>query len=377
VSERRRIVLGATLAGVPGQGGAAWAVLQWALGLRRLGHEVVLVEQVEPGRFSDTAPAFDALTRAYGVRAALIDGAGAAAGLSRFELRRAVTGADLLLNLSGVLRDDRVLAGAARRVFVDLDPAFTQLWHTAEGIDLGLDRHEAFVTVGGCVGRAGCEVPTCGRQWIPTPPPVVLEHWPLAGGTGGGRLTTVAHWRSYGSIHHDGVHYGQKAHSLRPLLGLPAATGAAFRLALGIHPEERDDLAALRRDGWELVDPVRAAGTPGAYQAFVQGSWAEFGLAKLGYVQARCGWFSDRSVCYLASGRPVVAQDTGFGAWLPAGDGVFAFHDADGVTAAVESLRTDYGRHRRAARELAEEVFRADRVLVPLLDRLAETVSCA
>jgi hypothetical protein len=367
VSDRQRIVLGATLAGVPGQGGAAWAVLQWALGLRRLGHEVVLVEQVDSERFSATTAAFHALTRAYGVRGALIDGAGAVAGLSRFELRRAVTGADLLLNLSGVLRDERVLAAATRRVFVDLDPAFTQLWHAVEGIDLGLDQHDTFVTVGGCVGRPGCEVPTCGKRWIPTPPPVVLEHWPLAGGTGGGRLTTVAHWRSYGSIRHDGVHYGQKAHSLRELIDLPSRASGPFELALGIHPDECADLAALARGGWRLVDPGTAAATPSAYAAFVRDSWAEIGIAKQGYVVSRCGWFSDRSVCYLASGRPVVAQDTGFGAWLPSGTGVIPFASAEEAAAAIGQLRGDYGRHQRAARELAEAVFDSDRVLGELL----------
>jgi hypothetical protein len=367
VSERLRIVLGATLAGVPAQGGAAWAVLQWALGLQRLGHEIVLVEQVDPERFVATAPGFRKLAGAFGLRAALIDGRGAVAGLSADELRRALTGADLLLNLSGVLRDDALLGAVARRAFIDLDPAFTQLWHLAEGIDLGLDRHNAFVTVGGCVGRSGCDVPTCGRQWITTPPPVVLARWPVVRGTGGGRLTTIAHWRSYGSIHYGGVHYGQKAHSLRPLIDLPARDPGPFELALGIHPAERGDLAALAGGGWRLVDPRSVAATPEAYAAFVRGSWAEIGIAKQGYVVSRCGWFSDRSVCYLASGRPVVAQDTGFGAWLPIGDGVLPFTTAEQAAAAIGELRGDYGRHSRAARELAEAVFDSDRVLGELL----------
>jgi hypothetical protein len=260
-----------------------------------------------------------------------------------------------------------VLAAARRRVFVDLDPAFTQLWHAAEGVDLGLDRHDRFVTVGRAIGTAGCDVPTCGRTWITTPQPIVLAHWPVAGASADDALTAVGHWRSYGSIHHRGVHYGQKAHALRPLLGLPARSGARFRMALGIHAAERDDLTALRDHGWELVDPDAAAGTPGRYRAFIQGSWAEFGLAKLGYVASRCGWFSDRSLCYLASGRPVIAQDTGFGAWLPTGAGLFAFRDAGDVVAAIDALRCGYQRHRRAARELVETVFDSDRVLPELL----------
>ena len=367
MSDRRRIVVGARLAGVPDQGGAAWAVLQWALGLQRLGHEVVLVEQVEPERLPATARAFRGLTRGHGLRGAVIDGRGAVAGMNRRELDRAVGGADLLLNLSGVVRDDTVLGGVGRRVFVDLDPAFTQLWHSAEGIDLGLDRHDAFVTIGGCVGRGGCSVPTCGRQWITTLPPVVLDRWPVAEGAGGGRLTTVGHWRSYGSIQHGSVHYGQRAHSLRGLIDLPLRAGGRFELALGIHPAERADLAALAGGGWRLVEPRSVAGSPSAYAAFVRGSWAEIGIAKQGYVVSRCGWFSDRSVCYLASGRPVVAQDTGFGAWLPSGEGVLSFSTAEEAAEAIGELRGHYLRHRRAARELAEALFHSDRVLPELL----------
>jgi hypothetical protein len=363
---RLRIAVAGMVARDAHQGGAIWAVLQYALGLRGLGHDVVLLEEVADDRLADTAPRFAAITRAFGLRGAL-------AGRPSGRLIGSFGGADLLLNLSGTLTSEALLEACATRAYVDLDPGFTQLWHATGEADMGFDRHDRFVTIGRGIGG---RIPDCGREWIFTPQPIALGHWPVADAATDGALTTVGHWRAYGSVHYGGVHYGQKAHSLRPLLGLPAATGERFRLALGIHPDERGDLAALRREGWELVDPVAAAGTPSAYREFVQSSWAEFGLAKLGYLEAGNGWFSDRSVCYLASGRPVVAQDTGFGSWLPCGEGVLAFCDGRDVAAAVESLRTDYPRHRRAAREIAEEVFRADRVLVPLLDRLAEAVPC-
>lgn len=365
-----RIVVAGMLAAVPRQGGATWAVLQYVLGLRRLGHEVIVVEEVEPEGFAAVAERFAALAGEFelGPHAALIErGTGATAGLQRADLLRAATGADLLLNISGALTDEAVLAAVRVRVFVDLDPAFTQLWHAAEGVDMGFDRHDRFVTIGREIGRPGCDVPTCDRAWITTPQPIVLDHWPPAGEVVHDGLTTVGHWRAYGSIHHDGVHYGQKAHALRPLIDIPQRARAPFLLALGIHPDERDDLAALDRHGWRLLDPAAVAGTPADYRAFVQGSWAEFGIAKLGYVVSRCGWFSDRSLCYLASGRPVIAQDTGFGSWLPTGEGLFAFSTADDVAAAVDALRADYPRHRRAARELAEAVFDSDRVLPELL----------
>ena len=372
--ERLSIVLGGMLAGVPRQGGASWAVLQYLLGLRRLGHDVLLLEPVDagPGGLpgSPAATYFDSVVGCFGLRgsAALIDaGGGRPYGLDQAAVARFCARADLLLNLSGVLDDDDLLGAIGVRAFVDLDPGFTQLWEAVEGIDMGFGRHNRFVTVGRSVGAPDCAVPTCGRRWITTPQPVVLEHWPVAEETVSERLTTVGHWRAYGSIEHGGVHYGQKAHSLRPLIDLPGRLGVALEPALAIHPEETRDLAALTEAGWRLLDPDAAAGTPARYRSFVRGSWAEFGLAKAGYVAAGCGWFSDRSVCYLASGRPVIAQDTGFGAHLPTGTGLLAFDDADDVVAAVDSLRSDYGRHRRAAREIAESVFDSDRVLGELL----------
>jgi hypothetical protein len=360
------IILSGMLAGVPRQGGASWAVLQYLLGLRRLGHRVVFVEPVDDlGR---SAPYLRELAGAFGLSAALVDrDSGDTAGISRARLLEVAEGADLLLNLAGVMTDEEILERIPVRAFVDLDPAFTQLWHDAEGLDLGLDRHNRFVTIGQALGSAGCAIPTCGRTWITTPPPIVLEHWPVADTLPSDALTTIGHWRAYGSIDHRGIRYGQKAHSLRPLFDAPARAGARFALALGIHPDETSDLDALRRHGWELIDPDLAAGTPRRYRDFVQRSWAEFGLAKEGYVRSSCGWFSDRSLCYLASGRPVLAQDTGFSRYVPTGEGLIAFRTAEDLAAGVESLRCRYEHHRHAARAIAAELFDSDRVLSRLL----------
>jgi hypothetical protein len=276
----------------------------------------------------------------------------------------------VLLNISGALDDEETLSQAATRVFVDVDPAFTQLWYQIEDIDPGFDQHEHFVTIGRWIGTSKAAVPTCGRTWITIPQPVVLDWWPFAESLQHHAATTVGHWRAYGSIVYDGVHYGQRAHSMRTLLPLPKRSPVPLLLALGIHPDEHDDIRALALHGWSRIDPDRVAGTPEAYRAFVQGSWGEIGVAKLGYVASRCGWFSDRSVCYLASGRPVVAQDTGFSGWLPTGEGLFSYDTVNEAAAALEEVRRDYPRHRRAARALAEDVFDSDRVLRELLECL-------
>jgi hypothetical protein len=358
-----RIVVSGMLAGVPRQGGATWAVLQYVLGLRRLGHDVLFVEPVDS--LERSRPYFDQVVGAHGLEGRLFERGSRrshGAPLSRF-----ACGSDLLLNISGVLEDEDVLGAAALRVFLDLDPAFTQLWHEVEGIDPGFARHDRFVTVGRAIGTPACDVPTCGLTWLTTPQPVVLEHWPAANGVRHRAATSVGHWRAYGSIVRDGTHYGQRAHSLRTLVSLPRRSGVPILLALGIHPDEHDDLRALRAHGWSLADPDQVAGTPDDYASFVRGSWAELGVAKSGYVASRCGWFSDRSVCYLASGRPVVAQETGFSDWLPVGDGLFAYGTVDEAAAALDEIAGDYPRHRRAARRLAEDVFDSDRVLPELL----------
>jgi glycosyltransferase involved in cell wall biosynthesis len=167
------------------------------------------------------------------------------------------------------------------------------------------------------------------------------------------------------------LNYGQRAHSVRELLALPTLTEERIMPALAIHPDERADLDTLAANGWHLLDPSEVAATPATYRSFVQGSKAELGVAKKGYVVSRCGWFSDRSACYLASGRPVIAQDTGFDRRLPTGAGLIAYSTAEDVIAAIEELDRDYERHRAAARQVAAEHLDSDRVLGSLLERLS------
>jgi hypothetical protein len=293
------------------------------------------------------------------------------AGMGRRELHKVATSADILVNLSGTLTDPDILDSIDVRVFLDLDPAFIQLWHAVEGIDMGLDVHTHFVTLADTIGQPSCLIPTCGRDWIPTLPPVVLEEWPLATGKQGDAVTTVAHWRGYGSIEHEGLHFGQKVHSWRSLSSIPQRTTQRFEPALEIDPGDECDVRTLVTNGWKMLDPASVASTPDAYRAFVQHSKAELCIAKSGYVVSDSGWFSDRSACYLASGRPVIAQDTGFDRRLPTGDGLFAFGDADDVVEMVGEINRRYRHHRLAARKVAEEHLDSDRVLQQLMDRIA------
>jgi hypothetical protein len=381
-NRKLRILLSGMIAEDPHQGGATWAVLQYVLGLKRLGHEVFFLEPLKetalrPNDVSLTRSVNAAYFRQVmgefaleGAAALLVAGTHQTAGLSYTELRQIARHVDVLINISGLLTDQDLIGRIPVRVYLDLDPAFNQLWQAAQGIDRHFANHSHFVTIGQAIGQPVCDVPTCGLPWIRTFQPVVLAYWPVAQHLVYDALTTVGNWRAYGSIEYEGVFYGQKAHSLRPLITLPTLTQERFLMAMAIHPDERKDLTALASHGWELVDPARVCHTPASYQEFVRGSKAEFGIAKSGYVAARCGWFSDRSICYLASGRPVIAQETGFSRFLPTGEGLLTFETCAEVLAGIEALNRHYTVHSRAARALAEHYFDSDKVLTQMLQRI-------
>jgi hypothetical protein len=381
-----RITVAGSIAQKPHQAGHSWQFLQYLLGFRRLGWDVLFVDRLEDDLARDEhgrpcAPAasvnlryLDALMREFeldGAWSAVLDG-GRHAGLERDRVLEHIRDSDLLLNVMGFLADDELLGAARRRVFLDTDPGFGQMWR-ALGLADVFAGHDAHVTIGERIGRADCTIPTCGLDWITTPQPVLLDGWPVAPlPPRDDVFTTVGRWRgAYGPVDFEGHRYGLRVHEFRRFAGLPRATGARFELALDIDAAETADLALLGDGGWRLVDPARAGGTPAGYRAFIEASSAEFMVAKGMYVDSASGWFSERSICYLASGRPVLAQDTGLGDLYPLGAGLLAFSTLDEAVAGVEAIRADPGRHARAARELAVEHFDSDKVLGRLLERIA------
>jgi hypothetical protein len=369
---RGRIAIGGAVAQKPGAAGHAWQFLQYLLGFRRLGYEVLLVDRIDGDAARQAAGVGwvrDVLAAAgLGEAYSIALGDGRHAGVPRRRALELVRDADLLLNVMGFVEDPELLAAARRRVFLDTDPGFGQMWR-ALGLADVFAGHDAHVTIGERIGQADCVVPDCGLDWITTPQPVVLDQWPEQAPLGARRLTSVASWRgAYGPIDFQGHSYGLRVHQFRRFADLPRRAGGSFELALDIHPADAADAGLLRAGGWELVSPATVAATPDGYRRFVQGSGAELMVAKGMYVDSRSGWLSERSLCYLASGRPVIAQDTGFGELHPAGEGLLAFATPDEAVAAVEAVRADPVRHSRAARALAEERFCSDRVLGALLD---------
>lgn len=383
----RAIVAGA-LANKPFNGGEAWVRLSWARGLRRLGFDVALVEEIEPEVCVDArgAPApfeesanrawFEKVTSEFGFggRAALLArgsrpiGGAAIQGMTWAELVDFADDAAILVNVSGHLTAPPILRAPRHRAFVDIDPGFTQLWHAAGLADVHLGGHDSHFTIGENIGSADCPIPVNGIRWRPTRQPVVLDDWPVASGEFD-RFTTVGSWRGpYGPIEYEGRVYGLKVHEFRKVLPLPGRVDPTLEIALAIDPADVRDRAALLAHGWRLVDPRRVAADPAAFRRYVCESGAEFSVAQGIYVETGCGWLSDRTARYLAAGRPAVVQNTGFSRRLPAGEGLVPFRTLEQAARAIEDVAADYDRHRRAARSLAETWFDSDLVLGRLLE---------
>ena len=395
----RAIVAGA-LANKPGNGGEAWVRLSWIRGLEAAGAEVTFLEQVDPaacvdesGRAAEVESSFnlrffERVVGDFGLadRAALLGPPRPSrrrtadarrgppwrvvSGPTLDEVLDRVARADLLVNISGHLDVRGPLLDIPHRAYVDLDPGFTQFWWEAGVGDLGLDLHDTHFTVGEGIGRPGCAIPVGGLTWEPLRQPVLLEDWPSRPLPDEPPFTTVASWRgAYGPIEHAGRRYGVKVHEFRKVIDVPRRVDRPFRLAVRMHPADRDDRERLLAAGWCLLDPAEVVPDPGTFRAFVQRSGAEFSPAQGVYVDTRSGWFSDRTVRYLASGRPALVQDTGFPRHLPTGDGLLSYREPADAVARARELAANLEHHGRAARQLAEEHFEASSVCADFIDR--------
>ncbi len=378
------LVVSGAIANRPLNSGGAWVRLSWVLGLRRLGFDVWFVEQIDEATCVDAAGApvafaesenrryFDQVVGRFGLegRASLLyEGGRESAGVPLAELLPVAQEARLLVNVSGHLDLEPLMSRLRRKAYVDLDPGFTQFWHADGTGGARLDGHDVHFTVGENIGRPDCPIPTCGLEWKAVRAPAVFEDWPVAEGGDTDRFTTIGAWRGpFGPVHFGGHTYSLKVHEFRKVIELPRRSPQRFEIALDIHPGDERDREALEANGWRLVDPRATVPGPLEFREYVQGSGAEFSVAQGIYVATNSGWFSDRTVRYLASGRPVLVQDTGFSANLPVGEGLLAFTDLEGAVEGAERIARDYEAHRRAARAVAESHFDSDTVLSRFLE---------
>jgi hypothetical protein len=386
-SRLRIIVLGYLVRGPVG--GLAWHHLQYVMAAAGLGHDVYFIEDsddypscyvpttdttgIDPGYGLAFATAvFDRV--GFGDRWAYYDAhrgfwCGPAAGRAPALCRSA----DLLINVSGMNPIRPWLAEVPARALIDTDPAFTQIRHLVDAAARArTEAHNVFFTFGENLAAGRADLPDDGFAWQPTRQPLALEAWPLMPPPRTGLLTTVMQWQSYPAQTHQGRRYGMKAEAFDPFIDLPHRAGRRFALAVGGAPE-----AQLRSFGWRLFDPIAVTRDPWTYQRFIQRSMGEFAVAKHGYVVSHSGWFSERSACYLASGRPVVVEDTGFSDWLPVGEGVIGFTTADEALAGIALIDAHYTAHCRAAREIAETFFDGRQVMAALIEAARNAASNA
>ena len=354
-------------------GGVTWCSLMYLLGLRALGHEVFYIEDTgecvydpdQNTRATDPSYGTSYIHNALepfglGDRWAFVNYDGSYHGRTADDVRQYCADADLFLNLSGgswFWRDE--YARIPHKAFIDSDPAFTQLaiakaepWYVEF-----FRRFDRLFTFGANIGTSASPVPVGSFHWHHTWQPVTLEHW-RSEAQPRNRFTTVMTWQieSFTDVG------GNKDQEFVRFIDLPSRTTQRFELAIN-GPQK-----LLREHGWNTIDAMGASRTLWDYRGFIQRSKAEFGVAKHTYVATRSGWFSDRTECYLAAGRPALVQDTGWTAHLPSGDGLLSFSNLDEAVGGIERINADYAHHATRALDIAREHFDARVVLTRLLE---------
>ena len=365
--------------------GHSWGHMNWLIGFKRLGHEVYYVEDdtvwpydpVQNTVTDDCRYAVNHIRQCMeriGLRNRwafrLANRHGACWGMTPRELDGLYRSCDILFNVPGAteLREEHLVAPF--RVYVETDPVTAEL-RFAQGdtrTQAVFSSHHAIVTYGENYGAPDCGVPLNGLTFFKTRQPVDLEFWRSAYNPEARFFTTIGNYRQSGSdVEYRGeVYRWSKHHEWEKFLELPRRSAQQFELAVMLH--DAGDRELLETHGWRLVSPFRMSlDVFGDYPEYIRRSRAEFTVAKDQNVRLRSGWFSDRDACYLACGKPVVVQDTGFSNILPVGEGLFAFSAMDEILDAIDAINSNYQMHCKAARAIAEEYFKAEKVLAKLL----------
>lgn len=359
----------------PDAGGHMWAYLNWALGLRKLGCRVVWLEAVHHGDPVDEVQARVAMLKIRLARYGLADCVALCSwsneplpfrALEACISLESASDADLLLNLAYGIPAD-LIKRFRRSVMLDYDPGLTQIWMNTGQIRI--PRHDVYFTIGETVGHPGARFPDCGVKWHYTPPCVALDWWPVHQSGLDASFTTVSNWIMKDWVEYDGESYpNDKRTAFLPFLGMPRRTTQPLELALCLGGSD-DERRAILEQGWLVRESREITAAPWDYQAYIQGSRGEFSCAKPSYVRLETAWISERTLCYLASGKPAIVQYTGRSRFLPESAGLFRFRDFDGAVRALEMVGGTYDEQCQLARGLAEEYFDAQQVVSRLLEK--------
>ncbi len=360
---------------VPRTGGHLWAYLNCALGLRALGCRVIWMEAVDvetptnelQKRFADLKIRLKPY--GFGESIALCSWNGKPLSshvINEYLSVDEIDDADLLLNM-GYGIPGNIVRRFRRSALLDIDPGLTQIW-IGEG-QMYVAPHDIYFTIGETVGQAGQPFPDLGLKWQYIPPCVALHWWPIHPAAESAAFTTVSQWYTDEWVQSDdGFYRNDKRTGFLPLLELPQRVIVPLELALALG-EDEEDRAMLRERGWRVRNAMDVASTPWDYQRYIQNSLGEFSCAKPSCTQLQNGWISDRTLCYLASGKPAVVQHTGPSRFLPDRAGLFRFRDLDEAVQCLDAVAMDYERQCRFARALAEEHFDARKVVRQMLER--------
>ena len=360
--------------------------MSYVLGLQRLGHEVFYVAEVTSDycynaddyrhvsfRDWEGTRQFERLTKEYGIwpRSCLIlADRDETHGLSLKQIIEVARTCDLLLNINGMSLRSQILSdNVETRVYLDLDPSKTQVYHHEYAIDQGIDDHDFHFTVGLNLGQPDCSIPTCGKLWRPYRHPVMLDEWVSSISEQPSKFTSLSSWAGKLTFDYQGQYSGEKHDSWREYASLPSKVAQEMELFVTISATFDDDAERFRRNGWFLSDPTQLRNRTD-YRRFIQRSRAEFSVANNRYVLFKTGWVSDRTGRYLASGKPALVQSTGLEEHLPCGLGLLTFRDLDEAIGCIEAINSDYPRHCKAAREIAEQYFDSDKVLTDIIEAI-------
>jgi len=372
-------------------GGVTWDYIQYALGFRALGHDVWYLEDTSTWAYDPVKmePSADCshntaylgrVMEKFGMGDRWIYRNGADEtyhGVANAaEAEKIIASADVLANVSGACWLRPETAAIPLKLFLDGDPMFTQIGLATDPESEYAKRvasHERHFSFGLNIGQEDCEVPTAGLHWRPTVQPIALDYWnpaspaPTMPHIADGAWTTVMNWASYAPKDFQGKKYGQKDIEFERFLDLPQISDEKFVLAMGQGVGNKRPTEMLESKGWNIIEPDTYLPDYTTYHEFLSRSKGEWSIAKNGYVTSHSGWFSCRSACYLAAGKPVVVQDTGWSDHLPSGDGAIAFSTPEEAAKALDLINKNYNHHSAAARAYAETHFDAARVCEDLI----------